>query len=56
MHVIRENRNGKVFGCADEKRVAEYKKNNEENDDVDLTIYKVVESKSGVLKLEKLAS
>jgi len=44
MHVIRENINGKIFAVDREDRVAEYKKNNKENDDVDLTIYEVVES------------
>lgn len=54
MFVIRENINGKIFGCEREDRVAEYKKNNEEDESVDLTIYEVVESKNGTLKLEKI--
>ncbi len=44
MHIIRENINGKIFGVEREDRVADYKKSNEENDDVDLTIYEVVEN------------
>lgn len=44
MHVIRENVNGKIFGSDNEARVAEYKKNNEDDDTVDLTIYEVVEN------------
>jgi hypothetical protein len=55
MWIVRENKNGKTFPVIREARVEEYKKANKENDDVDLTIYKVVESKSGALKLEKIS-
>jgi len=57
MHVIRENVNGKVFGVDNAKRVAEYKKNRDDEDqpDVDLTIYEVVVSASSKnLSLKKV--
>jgi len=54
MYVIRENKNGKIFGCEREDRMQSYKDANEKNKDVDLTIYEVVESKNGSLKLEKI--
>ncbi len=43
MRIIRENKNGKIISCSDE-RAATYKSDAAKNDDVDLTIYEVVEN------------
>lgn len=57
MYIIRENVNGKIFACDNEKRLAEYKENNKKQKDVDLTFYEVVENATSKnLTLKKDAS